>query len=160
MTSRVVRKKPTAAVRKSMQANRSSGTKPELALWEALCERMPWIKEVSNVERNAKGLPGSPDVAFHGRRVAVFMDGCFWHGCPRHGSKPKSNASFWAKKFDANKRRDKRDSLRLKSQGWTVVRVWECAVKKEPGEAAEKVSSVVSLARFLKGGIVRLSPVA
>jgi DNA mismatch endonuclease (patch repair protein) len=72
-----------------------------------------------------KGLLGKPDFADRKRKIAVFIDGCFWHGCPRHGHYPKSNAQFWKNKILTNKKRDKRFNLKLKENGWRVIRVWE-----------------------------------
>jgi DNA mismatch endonuclease (patch repair protein) len=66
-----------------------------------------------------------PDIVFTRSRVAVFVDGCFWHGCPDHGSSPKANAEYWAEKFARNRRRDKLVDAALQSEGWRVVRVWE-----------------------------------
>jgi DNA mismatch endonuclease, patch repair protein len=71
------------------------------------------------------GLPGKPDFLFPAERVVVFVDGCFWHGCPQHGTSAKSNAAFWAAKITANQARDLDTSRRLREAGWTVVRVWE-----------------------------------
>jgi DNA mismatch endonuclease, patch repair protein len=65
------------------------------------------------------------DVAFPHPRVLVFVDGCFWHGCPRHATYPKSNKSYWLPKLQENKDRDKRQSSRLRKAGWKVIRVWE-----------------------------------
>jgi DNA mismatch endonuclease (patch repair protein) len=66
-----------------------------------------------------------PDFIFRARRVAVFVDGCFWHGCPEHGGRPKGNAAFWRAKFARNRERDRRDTRRLRAAGWTVLRLWE-----------------------------------
>jgi len=66
-----------------------------------------------------------PDFVFAVRRIAVFVDGCFWHGCPRHGAKPKGNAAFWRAKFRRNRARDLRDTRRLRRAGWRVLRLWE-----------------------------------
>jgi DNA mismatch endonuclease (patch repair protein) len=66
-----------------------------------------------------------PDFVFRARRLVVFVDGCFWHGCPRHGTKPKGNAAFWRAKFRRNRERDRRDTRNLRAAGWQVVRLWE-----------------------------------
>ena len=66
-----------------------------------------------------------PDFVFRTLRVAVFVDGCFWHGCPRHGTGPKANAGFWRAKFLRNRERDRRDTRQLRHGGWKVVRLWE-----------------------------------
>jgi DNA mismatch endonuclease (patch repair protein) len=77
---------------------------------------------------------------FPRQRVAVFVDGCFWHGCPEHGELPVANRGFWAEKFRANKARDERTDRRLETAGWSVVRVWE----HEPvTEAADRVEALV-----------------
>lgn len=74
-------------------------------------------------------VPGLPrrtiDIAFTRARVAVFIDGCFWHGCPEHGTAPRSNSAWWAAKLDANRHRDIDTTARLGECGWHVVRVWE-----------------------------------
>jgi DNA mismatch endonuclease (patch repair protein) len=66
-----------------------------------------------------------PDFVFRQVRLALFVDGCFWHGCPKHGTKPKGNAAFWRKKFAANRARDRRVNRALRRAGWRVVRIWE-----------------------------------
>jgi DNA mismatch endonuclease, patch repair protein len=70
-----------------------------------------------------------PDFVFRGRRLVVFVDGCFWHGCPRHGTRPRANAAFWRAKFRRNQARDRRDTRRLRRQGWRVLRLWEHELK-------------------------------
>ena len=73
-------------------------------------------------------VPGKPDFAWPGRKVAVFVDGCFWHGCVRCKYLPRSNVEFWSDKIESNKRRDRRVARTLRRQGWIVVRVKECKV--------------------------------
>jgi DNA mismatch endonuclease (patch repair protein) len=70
-----------------------------------------------------------PDFVFAGRRLVVFVDGCFWHGCPRHGTWPRGNAAFWREKFRRNRARDRRDTRRLRREGWRVLRLWEHELK-------------------------------
>lgn len=70
-----------------------------------------------------------PDFVFAIRRLAVFVDGCFWHGCPRHGTRPQGNAAFWREKFRRNRVRDRRDTLRLRRADWRVLRLWEHELK-------------------------------
>lgn len=70
-------------------------------------------------------LPGKPDFSFRKQKLAVFVDGCFWHGCPKHGRQPKSNRAFWQRKFSANKSRDKIVNQTLRLAGWRVLRIWE-----------------------------------
>lgn len=80
------------------------------------------------------------DIVFPGPRVAVFVDGCFWHGCPEHATWPKRNADFWREKIGANRARDADTNLRLEALGWRVVRVW---THETPGEAAERIAAIV-----------------
>ena len=68
---------------------------------------------------------GKPDFVFPGLRLAVFVDGCFWHGCPRHARQPGNNVAFWRKKFAANKTRDRLVTRTLRRRGWRVLRIWE-----------------------------------
>ena len=74
--------------------------------------------------RRHQRLFGTPDFVFYRQRIAVFVDGCFWHGCPQHGSVPESNRDFWLSKLISNKRRDRRVSRQLRNGGWKVVRFW------------------------------------
>lgn len=78
-----------------------------------------------------QGLPGRPDVVMKGRRIAVFVHGCFWHGhdCPRGARQPKANADYWRAKIERNRARDAVNAARLAEDGWAVVTVWECALK-------------------------------
>lgn len=81
------------------------------------------------------------DVAFPGRRIAIFVDGCFWHGCPEHATWPKRNAEFWRQKIEANRQRDEDTSERLRSAGWTVLRFWS---HESPTDAAKAIARVVA----------------
>ena len=87
---------------------------------------------------------GKPDFVFCAARVAVFVDGCFWHGCPRHATQPATRAAFWAAKFSRNKARDRVVVRTLRKAGWTVLRVWECALARKhwPRVAARIVRSL------------------
>jgi DNA mismatch endonuclease (patch repair protein) len=89
------------------------------------------------------------DVAFSGLRVAVFVDGCFWHGCPEHATWPKANADFWRSKILANKERDLDTDRRLRENGWAVVRAWS---HEAPSDVASRVVSVVRSRRTTEKG--------
>lgn len=80
------------------------------------------------------------DIAFIGLRIAVFVDGCFWHGCPEHATWPKQNAGFWRSKILTNQERDRDTDARLQDEGWAVVRVW---AHETPGDAAQRIAKVV-----------------
>ena len=75
--------------------------------------------------RRHQAVFGKPDFVFPKLRLAVFVDGCFWHGCPRHETKPRHNAAFWGKKFARNKARDRLVTRTLRQSGWRVLRIWE-----------------------------------
>ena len=82
---------------------------------------------------------GQPDFVFPKVRVAVFVDGCFWHGCPRHYNIPVNNSDFWRKKYDTNKQRDRLVTLTLKQQGWRVIRIWEHSLTGTGQRVASRV---------------------
>ncbi len=86
------------------------------------------------------GMRSRADILFRSRRVAVFVDGCFWHACPLHATWPKENAGFWARKLAANVARDRSIDAELADAGWTVIRVWE---HENPGCAAERIAAVL-----------------
>src|SRR4051794_32639346 len=80
--------------------------------------------------RRHAALPGRPDFVFRRERLAIFVDGCFWHGCPMHCRRPKSRMTYWSPKIDRNLAKDRAVTAALKKSGWRVVRVWEHALKK------------------------------
>ena len=89
-------------------------------------------------DRYGKDLPGSPDFVFQQEKVAIFLDICFWHGCPKHLRMPASNIDYWEHKIAINKERDKRQTRELRKSGWKVLRLWEHELK-EPGRVIVKV---------------------
>jgi len=80
--------------------------------------------------RRGSKLPGRPDFVFPTLKTALFVDGCFWHGCPKHATQPKTNAAFWRDKIAANRTRDRRVNSALRKRGWKVVRVWEHELRR------------------------------
>ena len=115
---------PTSAgVTANMKANRRTDTKPELALRAALHAMGYRYRKDFRLDLPLRRV--RPDVAFTRRKVAVFVDGCFWHACPEHGSKPKSNEWYWSPKLARNVERDRAADEALVQAGWTVVRLWE-----------------------------------
>ncbi len=80
--------------------------------------------------RRGLRLPGRPDLAFPAARLAVFVDGCFWHGCPRHHRLPRTRRAFWSAKVATNRRRDRRVDRQLRARGWSVMRIWEHALRR------------------------------
>jgi DNA mismatch endonuclease, patch repair protein len=114
-----------------MQSNRSLGTKPEVMLAKLLRKKL--IKSE---------LPGSPDLVFSRKKLAVFLHGCFWHRCPQCNYElPTRNREFWAAKFERNRVRDGLAKQRLESMGWKVVVVWEHEIKEDPYGSAQRVKA-------------------
>jgi DNA mismatch endonuclease (patch repair protein) len=123
--------------RARMQSNKSRDTKPELALRSAV-HALGLRYRVD--ARPLKALRRRADLVFPRAKVAVFLDGCFWHGCPVHHTVAASNASFWAEKVSTNRARDSDTDAKLAEAGWVSVRVWE---HEDPFEAADRVRAVV-----------------
>lgn len=128
----------TDAVHKSMQGNKGKDTKPEL-----LMRRELRAAGYTGYRIHWKKAPGKPDIAFPGRKIAIFVHGCFWHqheGC-KYASKPSTNTDYWEPKFRRNVERDEENQRALREMGWKVIVVWECELKKD--KLAETVDYVV-----------------
>jgi DNA mismatch endonuclease (patch repair protein) len=121
-----------------MKAAKPRDTAPEIALRTILQEMgLTFCVDVSPIE----DLRRRVDILFVEERVAVMIDGCYWHGCPQHGTWPKQNAEFWKAKIEANKRRDSDTNQRLEKAGWHVVRVWEHEAQKD---AARRILDILN----------------
>lgn len=120
---------------------RQKGTAPEVALRQELYRS--GLRYRVNFEALKKPRRVA-DLAFPGLRIAVFVDGCFWHGCPQHATWPKQNTEFWKQKIEANRHRDADTNVRLRDGGWTVLRIWE---HEPPIEASKAVAQLVTAAR-------------
>lgn len=125
------------SVRTVMRANRSRDTKPELALRSA-AHRLGLRYRVDTAP--VKGLRRRADLVFTRARVAVFSDGCYWHGCPEHYRPARKNGQFWDDKISTNRARDQDTDVRLADAGWLVIRVWE---HEDPAEAADRIAQAV-----------------
>jgi len=128
-----------------MQRQQRRDTQPELALRSELWRRGLRFRvdfSVVNPRRRA-------DVVFTRARLAIFVDGCFWHRCPVHGSTPKSNAEWWIAKLDANVARDRETDAQMADAGWEVIRVWE---HEDPISVAASIESLVRNGSTLRGG--------
>lgn len=108
----------------NMKAIRRTDTKPEMALRRALHARGYRYRKDHRLDLS-DGRRVRPDIVFTARKVAVFVDGCFWHACPEHGSKPKNNEWYWSPKLQRNVDRDRANDAALAEGGWRVVRLWE-----------------------------------
>jgi DNA mismatch endonuclease (patch repair protein) len=124
-----------------MSRQRNRNTKVEMALRRALYAAGMRYRVH---RRPLKGVRREADILFGRAKVAVFVDGCFWHGCPQHATWPKNNAEFWRTKIEGNKRRDLDTDERLAAAGWLALRVWE---HEDPIEAATRVRNVVEARR-------------
>lgn len=125
--------------RRAMRSNTRRDTSPEMALRRAVFA-LGLRYRVDSPIRVDDGRPIRPDLVFAKKRVAVFLDGCFWHCCPTHGSLPTRNRSYWEPKLQRNVRRDRETDRRLEAEGWTVVRIWE---HEDPAAAAYRVLQTV-----------------
>ncbi|MGA1826641.1 very short patch repair endonuclease [Microbacterium sp.] len=137
--------------RRTMRANKSRDTKPERLVRSILhahgLRYRTHFRPVLEVRRTA-------DIVFTRQRLAVFIDGCFWHACPEHFISPKTNGSYWASKIDGNKRRDVATDDYLREAGWTVLRFWE---HETPSSAADAIEGQVALLRQTVQSVARKS---
>jgi DNA mismatch endonuclease (patch repair protein) len=119
-----------AAVSAQMQRMPRYSTGPEVSIRRELHHRGLRFRV------NYRRLPGRPDIAFTGARIAVFIDGCFWHSCPSHGVLPKNNRDWWRHKLARNVERDRAKDAQLAKLGWIVVHIWE---HEQPTDAADAI---------------------
>ena len=131
---------PTSEVTtKVMRANKGKDTGPEQTV------RM-LLREMGHpgYRLNWKKAPGRPDIAYPGHKIAIFVNGCFWHRCPHCNLPlPKSHTEFWKEKFDRNVARDEEKTRALEALGWTVITIWECELK-DPEAVKRRLSSLLS----------------
>ncbi|GAB4404435.1 MAG: hypothetical protein OHK003_32360 [Anaerolineales bacterium] len=120
-----------------MKAAKPRDTAPEKALRSVLHKKGLRFRVD---EKPIKELNRKADIVFRSAKIAVFVDGCFWHGCPLHGTQSKANAEFWENKIRQNKERDEDTNKRLNKAGWKVVRVWE---HEEPEKISNKIYRIV-----------------
>lgn len=124
---------PSEKTRARMMAQAKRDTSPELTLRRALHRRgLRYRVDVSPAGR----VRGRADVVFPREKIAIYVDGCFWHQCPEHGSMPRSNRAWWRAKLEENVARDRRVDQQLTAAGWLVLRVWE---HEDPEEAADRI---------------------
>jgi len=125
-------------VSKIMSANKAKDTEPEIIVRKELYRR-----KIRGFRANYKQVPGSPDIAFLSRKIAVFINGCFWHRCPFCDlDLPKTNKTFWKEKFKKNGQRDKKKTEHLQNLNWRVVTIWECQIKKELEKQVKIISDL------------------
>jgi len=122
-----------------MKGNVRAGTQPELRLRRLLREagfpgyRLHW-----------KQAPGTPDIAYPGRKLAIFVNGCFWHRCPHCSPAiPHAHADFWERKFIRNRERDARKVAQLEAAGWKTATIWECELRNRQTEVVDAISALL-----------------
>jgi DNA mismatch endonuclease (patch repair protein) len=138
--SRILPSSPETSRR--MSKVRQSGTDAEIALRREMYRNGLRYRVNVEVLKNPRRVV---DIAFPRHKIAILVDGCFWHGCPQHATWPKRNADFWRQKIEANQLRDSDTNARLRKDGWTVLRFWE---HESPIAAAQTISHVISTARI------------
>ena len=122
-----------------MKANKGKDTGPELVLRKGLREA-----GYGGYRLNWKKAAGRPDIAYPGRKVAIFVNGCFWHRCPHCNLPlPKSHTGFWQQKFERNVERDARKKDELERDGWIVITVWECEIKKDMQSTVSRIVEII-----------------
>lgn len=119
---------------------KKADTQPEVILRTAL-------RKLGVRPGHGRGLPGTPDLVFRRARVAVFVHGCFFHGCPRHYRQPLTRLEYWIPKLSRNQRRDRRVARSLRANGWSVLTIWECQAKADPERAALRVVRTIAKKR-------------
>jgi DNA mismatch endonuclease (patch repair protein) len=120
---------------------RGSDTEPELLLRRALWQRGLRYRV------GGKTPAGRPDLVFASRKIAIFIDGCFWHGCPDHYVRPRSRTEFWSAKLEENTSRDARQLATLEADGWLVFRVWEHEVFEALDDVADRIVTGIAAGR-------------
>jgi DNA mismatch endonuclease (patch repair protein) len=122
----------------TMKANRRVDTRPEALLRSALHRK--GLRFRKDVYLRVGDVRTKADIVFRPRRIAIYLDGCFWHSCPEHGQLPRANRTYWKPKLERNVRRDQEVTRALRVDGWTVIRIWE----HEPVDhAARKIHEAV-----------------
>ena len=124
-------------VSRVMSSNKAKNTKPELKLRKAL-----YADGIRGYRLNWKKVPGRPDIAFPGRKISIFINGCYWHRCPHcELPLPKTNTEFWKEKFEKNIKRDKKKKKELLDHGWIVLVFWECKIKTNIKDCINKIKA-------------------
>ena len=122
-----------------MSRNKARNTKPELNLRRSL-----YADGVRGYRLNWKKAPGTPDIAFPGKKIAIFINGCYWHRCPHcELPLPKTNKKFWEEKFDKNIKRDIKKEKELLDLGWIVLVFWECKIKTNMKDCTNKIKAIL-----------------
>lgn len=124
---------------KIMSSVKDKNTRPELALRKEL-----WRNDIKGYRLHWKKVPGRPDIAFPSKKLAIFVNGCFWHRCPYCTPNiPKSNSDFWTTKFIRNVERDENKINQLKAINWKSIVIWECQIKTDIRNCVERINKIL-----------------
>ena len=137
-----------------MRAVRGRDTSPEMTLRCSLHRQ--GLRGYRVAPRRIRGVP---DLAYIGLRLAIFVDGCYWHGCPQHCRRPSSNTEYWHTKIARNVERDQRTTQELRTNGWVVLRLWEHEIMPEPRVAVERIAAQLQKLRRARSSLY-LNPAA
>lgn len=130
-------KKPSESRTRNMRAIPSLGNKTT----ERRLVKLLRKHRIRGWRLHPPGIVGKPDLVIQRARVAVFIDGCFWHGCPRCGRIPRTNKAYWTAKLTRNRRRDRAMSRALRALGYRVARIWECQLRVKPEHCLKRIVS-------------------
>ena len=126
---------------KIMSRIRGKNTKPEIILRQEM-----WRNGIKGYRLHWKKVAGSPDIAFPNKKIAIFVNGCYWHRCPYcNPAFPKTHQEFWKNKFKKNIERDKKKINDLQEDGWKVIVIWECKIKENIDECLKKIKEVLNI---------------
>jgi len=120
-----------------MSKIRGKNTGPEIKLRKLL-----WSAGIRGY-RVHYNLPGKPDIVFVKKKIVIFIDGCFWHKCPIDFQEPETRKEFWMKKINSNVERDERNNRQLSDAGWTIIRIWEHEMRKEPEKVVQRICEML-----------------
>jgi len=121
----------------NMSKIRGKNTGPEIKLRKLL-----WSAGIRGY-RVHYNLPGKPDIVFVKKKIVIFIDGCFWHKCPIDFQEPETRKEFWMKKINSNVERDERNNRQLSDAGWTIIRIWEHEMRKEPEKVVQRICEML-----------------
>lgn len=122
----------------TMRAVRSSNSKMEVAFRKLL------FSKGIRYRKNVSDLPGKPDIAIKSKKIVIFLDSCFWHGCPQHLRRPQSNKVYWDSKIELNKKRDQNINNEYRKMGWRIIRFWEHEIRVNQYKAIERIIKYLS----------------
>lgn len=129
------------SVSKVMSANKNKNTLPEMILRKGL-----WEIGLRGYRLHHKNLPGKPDISYISKKIALFINGCFWHRCPHcNYPLPKNNKLFWKNKFERNIQRDKIKISHLEKMGWKTLVLWECEIKSDLDKSLNRIKKLYNL---------------